>query len=193
MTKKGVRKLAKKMIEDGRSHQETFNEIKDLCDFSVEEIAKIMKLIPSKSKKEKNKVANTVLFIVLCFTIVQKIFFGLSLIEDLEGFAILIILLFPLLNVYFAYNVAVFNTPIYRMIAFFTIISIIQSLKNISGITMDIFALIDIVIAIALIFLGFYLNTKMTVLYEVSNEKYENQNGESRLRKVITFEEEQII
>ncbi len=187
MTKKELRKLAEQKIKEGKSRQKAFEELKEESKNKSEEIAKIIRFIPTLENRQKYKVAQTILIVALGITILFKMLAGLPIVIEKGINWLPIILLMPIINIALTYGIATYKGQYYRLVGIFTILGLLRSLQDIIGETFDPLILIDLGIAGALIVLGFYLNSKMVSEYQTVKEKYTNQQGQTRLRNKIKF------
>lgn len=71
-----LRKLAEQKIQEGKSHQETFEELKEETKVNPVKIAKIVRYIPTLKNREKYKSAQTLLIVFLGITILFKSYEG---------------------------------------------------------------------------------------------------------------------
>lgn len=187
MTKKELRKLAEQKIKEGKSRQVTFEELKEESKNKSEEIAKIVRFIPTLENRQKFKTAQTILLVALGITILFKMLAGLPIVIEKGINWLPIIFLMPIINIALTYGVATYKGQYYRLVGIFTILGLLRSLRDIIGTTFEPLILIDLGIAGVLIGLGFYLNSKMVSEYQTVKEKYTNQQGQTRLRNKIKF------
>jgi len=189
MTKTEIRRAAKVRILNGKTKQETFDELKEHYD-SAENLAKIIQGIPSLKAREQTKTWNIVLIILLSLTVLFKLITGISLIAELGTSWLPLLLIMPLINVILLIGVITYSAGIHKAVAIFTIIGLLNSLKHLSNASGDPLSnLINIVIAAGLIALGFYLNSVLSSEYRVGKESYHNEQGKLEFRDVITFED----
>ena len=193
MTKKETRKAAKQSILDGKTKQETFEILKETSKLSTEDVAKIIQSIPSLSARQKYKTQNTILIVFLSLTILLKMLLGIPFIMQNGIKWLPMIFILPIINVLLLWGVATYSTGIHKLVAIFTIIGLLRSLPDMIGVPFEpltfIAFFIDIAIAAGLIGLGFYLNSKLFSNYLTVKERYQNSQGQDRLRNVIKFED----
>ncbi len=187
MTEKELKKLAEQKIKEGKSRQETFEELREESKDKSEKIAKIVRFIPTLENREKYKTAQIILLVTLVITILSKILTGLSIVIEMGINWLPVMFLIPILNMVLTYGVAKYKGQYYRLVGIFTILGLIRSLKGVLGTTFEPLVFIDLCIAAVLIGLGFYLNAKMVSEYQTVEEKYTNQQGQSRVRNKIKF------
>ena len=185
MTNKETRKLARQKINEGKSHQETFEELLQETKKPAEGIAKIVRFIPTLENRRKYKTVQTILIIVLALTILIKMAAGLSIVMEKGIHWSPIIFLLPIINIALLYGVATYQGQYYRLVVILSIFSLINGLLNTAGEAFDPLILIDLGIAGVLIGLGIYLNAKMVSKCQTIKEKYLDQEGEPQLRKRI--------
>jgi len=187
MTEKELKKLAEQKIKEGKSRQDVYVELKEESNYKSEEIAKIVRFIPTLENRHKYKTAQTVLIIALGITILFKMLGGLSIVM-VKGINWLpIIFLMPIINIVLTYGVVTYKGKYYRLVGIVTILGLLRSLQDINGLNFNLLTLIDLGVAGVLIGLGFYLNSKMASEYQTVKEKYTNKQGKDRLRDKIIF------
>tara|TARA_B110000211_G_C13846582_1_gene450301 strand:+ start:68 stop:640 length:573 start_codon:yes stop_codon:yes gene_type:complete len=190
MTKKEIRKAAEEKIKSGKTRQESFTEIKaEATKMKAEDIAKIIRYIPTLDSRNKYKTPHTILLILLGISILFKMIAGLPIVLEKGINWLPIIFLLPIINIVLTYGVATYKGQFYKYIGIFTAISLVNGLKEIIGVDFDSLLLIDFSLAGGLIGLGFYLNSKMTSDFKTVKEKYTNQKGQARLRNILRFED----
>ena len=97
--------------------------------------------------------------------------FSLSLSEG-QLWALLFIFIVPILNIYFFYEIARYNAPIYRFCGLLTIASFLQTLgKTENGVDI----LISLALCAGIAGLSFYLDSKMFPDYSPKNLKKDNK------------------
>ncbi len=65
MTKKELRKLAKQSILDGNTQQETFEKLREISKLPGEDLANIIRFVPSLQTRKKYNTLNVVLIVIL--------------------------------------------------------------------------------------------------------------------------------
>lgn len=179
MTKKSLDyKVAKQFIIESRnnniSDQEIYNELVQRY-FDKKGIAVLIKSIIKTEVKQKYKIYNQILIGLLWLTIILKILTVIPLtLQSGILYTIIMMLLAPLINLYFIYNIAKYNGPFYRFCAGLSIASFFQSMsyfENVFSIVIN--ALLVIVIA----GLCNYLGKKFYPLVNPKNYK-KDSNGE---------------
>jgi len=165
MAKKSVSKHRKEVIsqiqeqiDNGVPKKEIFDKLnEDYFDKST-----ILNLVASaidSKTKSKYKGLNNTLLGLLVFTILLKVLFGIILVTQLSIYALPAILILPLVNVYFAFEVSRYTGYIYRILGLLTIAGMMQTVSRHEG---DIILLlIDLGIGATIAGLSFYLGSKM--------------------------------
>jgi predicted RNase H-like HicB family nuclease len=187
MTKKEVRKVVKQSILDGKTKQETFETLKETAKLPTEDLAKIIQSIPSLQARQKYKTLNMILIGLLSLTVLFKMMAGIPIIIEngIKWFPVLFIL--PIINILLLIGVATYSQSSHKWVAIFTILGLLRSLSDILGQPFEPLIIIDLTIAAGLIGLGFYLNSKLCPDYLTVKERYQNNQGQDRLRNVIKF------
>jgi hypothetical protein len=98
-----------------------------------------------------------------------------------------VLFIFPIINILLLVGVASYTQSAHKYVAFFTIFSLLRSSKEFIGQPIDIFMVVDLILIAGLIGLGFYLNAKLCPDYSIIKERYQNNQGQDRLRYVIKF------
>lgn len=188
MKKHELRNEAKKRIRAGLAKQEVFDELKNKAIISNEELAKYIQDIPSLAMREKYKTWQSLLIVLLVVTIVFKLILALPFMTNGLVSGVLALLFVPLVNVLLLIGVVRYSTGAHKFVAVFTIISLLRvSSDFLNNPFEDIVVLLSVLIAGALIFIGFYLSSKLHPAYEMKREKYLNKDGESRMRYRYIF------
>ncbi len=163
--KKEVQKAAEQSILSGKSKQETFETLKETCELSTEDLAKIIQTIPSLDAREKYRSLNTVLLSILILTVFFKIIAGLPILTY-YGIRWLPILFFlPAINIILLIGVANYKQGSHKWVSIVAIISLLRLMVDVMRKPFEAAMLIDVVIAFALIVLGFYLNSRLYPKY----------------------------
>jgi hypothetical protein len=189
MTKKEARKAAKKSILDGKTKQETFETIKETSKLPTEDLAKIIQSIPSLKARQKYKTLNLVLIVLLSLTVLFKMLAGIPIIIENGIKWVPVLFILPIINILLLIGVYTYSPNSHKWVAIFTILGLLHSLSDILGQPFEPLILIDLTIAAGLIGLGFYLNSKLCPDYLIVKERYQNNQGQDRLRNVIKFDE----
>jgi len=189
MTKKEVRRAAKQSILNGKTKQETFEELKMTSYRSAEDLAKIIRNIPSLKARKKYKTLNNILIVLLSLTIAFKIMAGIPIIIENGIKWIPILFLLPIINILLLIGIATYSPGGHKAVALLTLLGVFQLIGNIVGKPFEPFILIDFAIAAGLIGISLYLNSKLFPDYLTVKEHYQNNMGQKKLRDVIKFED----
>ncbi len=189
MTKTEIKKLAKQKIAEGKSHQETFDEIRKDSETrqSLESKAKVIRFIPTLEKRKKFKGVHWGLVILLAGTVALKLILGFAVISRVGAQLLPVVLLFPVINIILLIGLIQFKSQYYRIIAVLAIFGLLQSLFRIAN-NFNIAYLIDLAINGVLIILALFLHSKMVSKYYSFREKYTNAEGEISKRETIKFD-----
>lgn len=187
MTKKELKKIASKKIDEGKSRQVTFLEMIEELEENKKVIANSLEFLPPNQTKENYKMFNSLLLLALIVTVIFKLFIGVNMVLENGVKYLPILLILPALNTYFAYSVAKFRIEIYKWLGIMMILSIWRS--GFLGNEVDLYFIFDFVLFGIIIFLSFYLKSKMASGYETKREYFTNENGENRGMDVIYFED----
>ena len=179
MSKKTIdRKAAQKMIVDsrdnGKTDQEIYNELSQQY-YDKKSVALLITGTVTTENKNKYKVYNHILLALLGLAILLRILLVFSLtIQTGQLWTLLLVFIVPLFAIYFAYEIARYNAPIYRFVGIMTIVGFFQTIGKSEGGT-DI--LINLVFAGAIAGLSFYLDSIMFPDFSPKNLK-KDSNGE---------------
>ena len=189
MTKKEIRKVAKQSIFDGKTKQETFNELERTSELSPEKLAKIIQKIPTLQARKKYKVLNIILIVLLSLTVLFKMMAGIPIIVANGIKWIPILFLLPIINVLLLIGVTTYRPNSHKLVALFTFLSVLQYIGNIFGKPFNPLILIDFAIFAGLIVLGLYLNYNLCPDYSSNEECYQDSRGKYHLMIIIKFED----
>lgn len=189
MTKRELRKAVKQSILDGKLKQEIFQELKDTSKNPPEDLAKIIQSIPSLTARQKYKILNSIFIGLLLLTILFKMMTGIPIVikNGIKWLPILFVL--PIINILLLIGVLTYSSNSHKWVAFFTILGLLRSFSDILGQPFVPLIIVDLTIAAGLIGLGFYLNYKLCPEYLTVKERYQNNQGQDKMRNVIKFNE----
>lgn len=156
-SKKELKKLAIQLIESGKTKQETFEELSSQY-YESDTIARIIGSIPSVEIKQKFNTINNILFILLIVSAILKVLTALPLLIDTITGGIIVMLIVPLINIFFAFHVKKMRGEIYLALGFLAAASTLKTLENILELGPT--ALIDTSIAATICILAFYIKSK---------------------------------
>lgn len=191
MSRRKLRKRAHKLIvKDQKSHQETFDLLRESCRFELDHLANDISSIPSRQKIESTKTIRNVFAVSLIIIALLRLAGIYYLIEETGmpiSFAligILISLFVPVMGILSAVFQYVSN---YRVVAVLLTIGTVRGFLN-EGVTLDIFTLIVLIPVIAAIGLAFYLPTKLSTSFKKSSQIIEVE-GKKKKQTHYKFEE----
>ncbi len=179
MPKKSLtKKAATQFINDNRANGKTDQEIyAELAQqyYDKKAIALLITSISTKDDKAKYKVYNYILLGLLVLTALLKVL-AVQVMSLQEGqlWALLLVFIVPILNIYFIYEISRYNAPAYRLCGIMSILGITQSLSNIQNPT-DFF--LTLVLCGAISGLSFYIDSVMFPNYSPRNLK-KDSNGD---------------
>jgi hypothetical protein len=186
--KRAIRRSAEQMVRSGMSRQQVFDELNRTTGLATEQLADMVRFIPSMGARKRHGAAQTALIGLLVLTVLLKLLaaFGLVL---MNGDRMLPwVLLMPAVNMVIAIGVAMHRGATYKAVAALTIIGLLQSTARIFSSPMWAI-LLELVLAAALIGLSLFLLKRMVPDHTTVKERYINANGQERLRNVIRFKE----
>lgn len=188
MKKKEIKTLAEQKIKEGKSRQETLEEIKlENPDAKTTEVTNIVRYIPTLVNREKYKKLNNTLLILIGISILLKIILGLEIVLTNGTKWIPMLVLIPLINIYFFYQVSKYNGGIYKALALITVLSFLRTISN-SIKDGDYIALIfDSLFVISIVVIAMILDSRLCSNAEIVTEKFTTPTGEVKLRKKSKF------
>ncbi len=187
-SKRAIRKTAEQQVLSGQSRQQVYEELRPSSGLPDEDLANIIRYIPSLEARKRHQAAQTALIGLLVLTVLLKLLaaFGLVL---MNGDKMLPwVLLMPAVNMVLAIGVAMHRGAAYKAVAVLTIIGLLQSTARIFSSPLWAI-LLELVLAAALIGLSLFLLKRMVPDHTTVKERYINANGQERLRNVIRFKE----
>jgi hypothetical protein len=186
MRKREIRKLARAKAQEGMDRQQIFTELQQEVKARPDELADVVRYVIPLAVRKQHKVAQGMLIGLLAFSVAVKVMLVIGLftadVEEVGRFPWLLLL--PVLNIWLLYGVVTHRGENYRMVALFSVISLTQLLRGIDGPLVW----VDLLFAVSLLALGWYLDRKLTPAYLEKKEKYLSADGQPRLRKLISFE-----
>lgn len=180
MAKKSLnRKAATAFIIDSRdkgiSDKEIYDQLKEEY-YDKKVIALTITGTPTKADKEKYRLSNSILLALLLITAVIKVVYIILLSMVLKEIWLnVLILVAPLLNVLFFYEIYKYSASIYRLCGLMTIISLVNMITKPSD-NMDI-NIASALLGIAVIVLCFYLDRNLFPNFSPYNMRKDN-NGD---------------
>lgn len=183
MTKRKIKKAAyQAVVKEGKTHQDTFDELRKSSEIGQDALADEVSKIPSFNKNNSQQFLRYIFVGILCLVIIMRTLaiVGLSLESNINSniiiFAILIGVLIP---VYGIVGALTSRVDAYRTVGILFILSIFRSFTKgeMSSDPLNYLALIPFVAAIVL---AFYIPTKLKTNYKKQVDKKEEDG------KVIT-------
>jgi hypothetical protein len=168
MNKKIDRKSVQKFITESRDagmkDQLIYDELrKDYTD--KRKIALLIIGTVTTENKERFKTMNSILLGLLFISILFKfITVGGLAIESGQPWLLLLLLVFPIINIYFAYEIARYHAPIYKICGLLTVVGLLRSFGQ-KGATAE-EMIINTIFCALVAGLSFYLGYRMFPYYE---------------------------
>ncbi len=184
MTKKSVvKKEVVTRINDlrveGKGNQEIYAILSPEY-FDRKEIAKIITATVTFERKEQYKVAQYALLVLIGITILFKVMFGFAFALALQSkVALITVLIFPALNIFFFVQVYRYEAAIYRLCGIFALIGLTRSFTNKID-APDWTMAVDVIIALSMVALCFFLDSKLFPNFTPNNMK-PDKNGDFRV------------
>lgn len=191
ITRKQIAKLARVKINEGKSRQQTFDELKDELDAADLLIARVVRQIPSLKSRDKFRALNMTLGIVLLFSVAIKLLgaIGLFVLEESETFAVGLAL-FTIVDILLAVGVFRFRGAVYNLVAILSIVGVVRSLKYILSGPIDAFTIGAYTLEGLIIFLGFYLGVKLVSKHKTVTVEVKSASGQMISAEKIQFRDE---
>ena len=166
-SKKAYAKVATQ-ISQGKTKLEIFDDLKKTFGHD-DSLAKIVGSFPDTSLAIKYRKVNILLFYILLFSALLKVAMSIPLILSLSVFALPLLLIIPILNLYFAFEVYKKRGYIYRILGILAIAGIFKSIDNIHLI--NIITIFNVLLMATISTLSFYLGKKMFPNYKFIGPK----------------------
>ena len=189
MTKKEIRKVANQSILNGKTKQEIFEALKETSYRTPEDLAKIIRTVPSLQARKKYKALNITLIVIFSLTILFLALAGISSIISNEIMRLSVVFIWLIVYIALLIGVTRYKSGSYWWIALCTILGLIRFLGIMLTGSFDPLSLIDFAIHIGVIWIGLYLHSKLFPAYLTVKERYKDSQGQSRIRNVIKFED----
>ena len=176
INKKETRKLIIERRENGLSDQKIYNELSPEY-YDKKGLAFLIMSTIKVENVKKYRLLNDLLRLLIGLTILFKIFSIINLSFDSESFGLLfLVLIVPIVNVYFLYVVSTFDVANYKSCAFITLIGITQLVSNFDKLSaIDIISSLILLSSIAGLF--FYLYNILIPDYSLTKFS-KDKNGE---------------
>ena len=185
MTDKEIKRLAEQKIKEGKSRQETFDELQSVSSTPSTGLADIVKFFPSLELRKQYKIQQVVLVLLLVYSVIIKMISTLPLIVEKGVSWLPLILIIPAITIFFTYAVITFKTQYYKWIAFISIWGILKSYTALMD--GETFMYFQLGVTLFTAGLSYFLYLKLASDYEIIKEPYRNNQGQNRLRKKIIF------
>jgi hypothetical protein len=191
MTKRAIRKEAyKSIVKEGKSHQETYDNIKEKTEGKSKFIADEISKFPSSGKADETKTIRYVFIGLLVLVGIMRAA-GLLVLNEEFNFPMTVIaigllfsLLVPILGVFTALTHRVNN---YNGVAILLALSILRSFRD-ENMVLDEITMIVLLPYIAVIALAFYIPSKLKTPYRIVNSA-KTIEGKERNIPTIKFED----
>jgi hypothetical protein len=165
-----------------------FDELSASAGLDPEQLADIVRFIPSMEARKRFVAAQTALIGLLVFTIFLKVLAAINAWSEMGDAALPWVFLMPVVNIVLVIGVASHRGLSYRMVLLFTVIGLLNSAAAIfSGPLWAI--LTDLCLAAALIGLALFLQARLVPDHTLVKERYTNAQGQERLRNTYRFRE----
>lgn len=187
MTKSALRKTAKRTISDGKTKQETFDELSLVSSIPLADLSLIIRRISSIPARNKYRILNYVLVIFLSLTVAVKMLESIPTIVEKGLFWIPIIMIYPAINILLLVGVASYNYLAYLWVAILSILGLLGVFLKFAQYPSLTLFIVDVAFMIIFIFLAFFLKAKLFPYYVTKKEMYQNELGENRMRYVFRF------
>jgi hypothetical protein len=187
-SKRTIRKTAEQLVLAGKSRQQVYEELRPSSGLADEELANIIRYIPSTEARKRHLTAQTALIGLLVFTVLLKLLAAFGILLDNVTEMLPWVLFMPVVNIVLAIGVAMHRGMAYKMVALLTSIGLLQGAAAIFSSPLWVI-LIELGLAAALIGFSLFLLKRMVPDHTTVKERYINAHGQERLRNVIRFKE----
>ncbi len=169
---KNAKKIILERRENNISDQEIYNELTQLY-FDKKGLAYLIKGTLTKEIKEKYKIYNNILLVLLALSVLVRfltIFFLTN--QSVELMILTFLIMFPLFTIYIMYGIAKYYVTFYRFCGLLTIGGIIMSINHFDNLANF---LINLIFSLVIVALSFYMDSKMSPYYKFKNFKKDSQ------------------
>ena len=184
MDKREVKKLVREQILGGKTKEETFNNLFERSGLPADDLAKIICVFPSREAKERVKVPNIILAVLLGITALTKV---MAVFSIGEGPLFMFLLFAPIINIVLLLAVLAHSSGIHKGTAILGIISLFRIITQLKGADPLIF--IDVLFILAIIALGFYLDSQLRSDYHIAYKNFTNEDGTVETKEVVEFDD----
>jgi hypothetical protein len=158
IVKKDVLAFIETELAAGKTKSDIFEELSARY-FDQKTLAQYVASAPDPVLKERYHTANTILFVLLIVTAVTKIVIGGVLVAERSPAFLLLVLLFPLVNIWLAVEVRKKRGYIYWIVCMIACLGITRSLGD--SILYGVLALADVLLLLGIGGLSLYIGIKM--------------------------------
>jgi len=191
-------KLIEKKVKEGKGKQEILTEVKKEIKIPRKELADILQHIPTLAQRIKYKGLNTILIVFLFISIVVKSFKAWLVLEGTEDIHFFVLtLVLPIIYLFITIEVARFKAFTYKPLVIFSFLDILDFIIIFLFMNFpDFFAsiltvsIVNLVVAVVLLFLGMALDKRMNSSYTRKYEKYTAKDGKKKTRILYIMDEE---
>lgn len=188
MKKSEIRKYALERILEGKSRQETYLELKEDGIAKPEEIADVVRYVPSLENRKKFKIPYVALLALMGIGLALRMLgvFGLWIEGQTPvaiGYAITAII-----PIYFLYALGTYRTKVLNIIAILGGLGLLRAIIALAQNT-AIYEMIDVILVGIITVLAYYLNKNIANPYEIVKEPYLDQQGNKKVKRLIVFQD----
>lgn len=155
--RKEIRRRIKNGLDNGVSKQELLDELY-VEYYDRAGIATMLAMTVDKERKEKYKLANCFLLGLIILTVIPKLLLGFQLLMDTSIYMLPLVLLLPLINIFFAIGIANYQGFVYKLLGGLTLIGFFKSLARNGGEDPSLIG-IEIIVTLVIVVLSFYLGS----------------------------------
>ena len=181
MTKKSPSKNKKEVIAQIQSFVDNDVPKQMILDklkkeyFDEQTLSKFIASVTNRQSKAKYKYLNNILLGLLIFTALLKILLGISLVLKASILLFPLVILLPILNLWFAYEISHYRGYIYRIVGLFGVIGILRMLTNNDSDTGWMY--FDLAIGATITVLSLYLGKEMYPNYGLFGPKKDDKGN----------------
>jgi hypothetical protein len=187
MTKHEVRKLARAKIDKGCTKQQAFIELRDLSDLPCKQVAKIVRLSPTKLSRQSYQNLNYVLMVIFAITVVLKmLYINTITVGPIVRFFTFIR---PIIGMFILLGIDKYWMGCQRIAAMYTFTGTFTTINRIFDNQTSVTMYAYMTFAVITIILGLYLSSKLYPKYHFSTEKYVDNDGIELSKDVFIFKD----
>ena len=185
MNKSEILRLGQSKIDEGKTRQVTFEELKHETSIPVKELVEIVRLLPPHKTKEKYNTLTYILIALLSTIVIIRI--GRTVILELDWRTMSVII--SVINMILIFALTRRNVNSLRIVALVSGISLFAGFPGVFKPPIDYSNLILFIVTAITIGLGYFTFKKLAPSYSTKREFYTNDLGQQRGRDVIYFED----